>query len=105
MRESASDDMYKRVFNSVSEGILIVDAKGVIIQANPKLFELFGFGEELVGQPLHVLIPDRFHGSHVKHHGNYMKRPEQRSMGKGMSLWAMLPWSAVFINKLVKLFK
>lgn len=89
MREGASEDMYKRVFNSVSEGILIVDDKGAIVQANPKLFELFGFGGELIGQPLNVLIPNRFQGSHAKHHGNYMKQPEQRSMGKGMSLWAL----------------
>lgn len=89
MTENSADDMYRKVFDSVLEGILIVDPKGIILEANPRLFEIFQYGPELIGQPLSVLIPERFHGAHKGHREQFMKKPTQRSMGKGMSLWGI----------------
>ena len=50
---------------------------------------MFGYsGNELVGQKLEVLLPEKYRKEHVKHRTDYNKAPKQRSMGIGMDLWA-----------------
>lgn len=67
--------------------VLIADALGEIVYANPKLEELFGYQlAELVGMPVEVLIPARLRESHRQHRQRYMRRPGVRSMGVGLDL-------------------
>jgi PAS domain-containing protein len=52
-------------FESSVEGIISADSNGMIRQLNPRGQELFGYHEmELVGQPIEVLIPQRFRYRH-----------------------------------------
>ncbi len=43
---------------------------------------MFGYTpEHLVGQPIRVLIPERFHTRHAGHLSNYLREPASREMG------------------------
>lgn len=62
--------------------MLAVDAQGSIRFANETCRNLFGYApEELIGQSLKLLIPDRFHVRHGAHLANYMRQPSRREMG------------------------
>lgn len=69
------------------EGMLLCDELGVILVANAQLELLFGRSRsELVGQPVELLIPDRFRDVHVAHRTNYRASPTVRAMASGLDL-------------------
>ena len=76
-------------FESSVEGIVSVDGAGMIRQLNPRGQELFGYREEeLVGQPIEVLVPQRFLSRHEAHRDAFFKAPKSRMMGRGMEVAA-----------------
>ncbi len=65
----------------------MVDGSGLILLANKALEVLFGYTkEELVGQPVELLIPEQLRGKHEAHRGAYDANPHVRPMGLGMNL-------------------
>jgi two-component system, LuxR family, sensor kinase FixL len=75
------------LLTSVSDALLITDDGGRIILANPKLQQLFGYSpDELAGQPVEILLPERHRHTHVGHRTGYIGQPHARSMGTGMEL-------------------
>lgn len=78
------------LFLYATEGILVVDASGEIVNINPSAERLFGYNRnELIGQKIEVLIPKRYTASHQKQRGDFGKKPHARSMGSGMDLFGM----------------
>jgi PAS domain S-box-containing protein len=74
-------------FESSVEGIITTDRGGLIHQVNPRGQELFGYHElELVGQPLEVLLPQRFRERHQAHRRGFFAAPSSRLMGRGMEI-------------------
>src|ERR1041384_2944030 len=79
----------RAILESASEGIVIVDARGVIVTVNAKAEGMFGYPRaELVGQRLELLLPDRLRDKHVDHRSGYMHDPRVRPMGTGLDLIA-----------------
>jgi len=78
------------LFNNASMGILVANQQGVILLTNPFLLHQFGYTEdELLGQRIEKLIPQRFHQRHVRHVAHYTEHPKSRPMGQGMDLYAI----------------
>jgi PAS domain S-box-containing protein len=72
---------------SAPVAIVVVDQAGYILYANPYLEEMFGYQrDELSGQMVDLLIPERFHRAHRHHRHHYMQDPHMRAMGSGMEL-------------------
>lgn len=66
--------------------MLVVDAQGTIQFANQTCHTVLGYApEELIGKPLKLLIPERFHIRHGAHVANYMREPQRREMGARIS--------------------
>ncbi|MFZ1688515.1 MAG: PAS domain-containing sensor histidine kinase [Flavobacteriales bacterium] len=75
------------LFATAAEGLVLVDARGVILMKNPRLGEMFGYAPgELLGQSIEILIPQAARQRHTEHRDRYNARPVQRSMGIGMDL-------------------
>ena len=56
---------------------------------NQHVEELFGYTrEELIDQPVEMLVPERFRGGHGRHRDGFFLSPEKRSMGGGRDLTA-----------------
>ena len=78
---------YEEYFKAASEGLIIVGRNGLIIETNPRTEQLFGYAQnELVGQPVELLLPGQLHEIHRKHRENYLAAPRNRSMGAGLNL-------------------
>lgn len=76
------------LFYHATEGILVVNQQGEIVRINPSAERLFGYEpDELLGQPIEVLIPHKFAGAHVEYRKNYTGSPHARSMGAGIDLF------------------
>lgn len=82
------DGVYKIVFNTIQEGLILTDDKGTIRLVNPRTEKLFGYNaDELIGQKIEVLIPKEYRDKHIASRDGYQKRPVNRQMGSGMTLF------------------
>ena len=80
---------YEEYFNAASEGLIIVDRSGRIVETNPSAGRLFGYAQpELVGQPIELLVPERLRKLHGEHVAGYFAAPRSRPMGRGLRLVA-----------------
>ncbi|HTX55716.1 MAG TPA: ATP-binding protein [Candidatus Acidoferrales bacterium] len=69
------------------DATLIVDAHGRILLVNAQTERLFGYyREELIGQPIEMLIPARYRTRHVGERKGYYADPHVRPMGVGLEL-------------------
>ena len=69
------------------DATVIVDAQGLIRLVNAQTERLFGYyREELIGQPIEMLIPPRYRSRHVGERKGYYADPHVRPMGAGLEL-------------------
>jgi diguanylate cyclase (GGDEF)-like protein/PAS domain S-box-containing protein len=84
------EQKFRILLESSPSPLVIVDATGLIALVNRQVVALFGYEpEELVGQPIEVLLPQRYHGRHIDLRQGYTQAPQVREMGKDRLLWAV----------------
>ena len=82
-----SEATERALFESASEGIVVIDATGRITLVNAAAEQMFGFDRgDLVGQALEILLPERLRDTHGRHRTGYFKEPRVRPMGIGLDL-------------------
>lgn len=89
--ELARSETYTNsVLDNTPEVILVVDASGCIIRTNSRAEQVFGYPrDELLGQPVEKLIPERFRANHSALRQGYVAQPAQRMMGQGRDLFGL----------------
>ena len=84
-----SEAIFQTLLETASVAMVMVDEHGQIELMNAKAEELFGYQrEELIGQTLEILLPERFQKGHVHHRTKFLSHPRVRPMGVGMDLAA-----------------
>ena len=69
------------------DATVAVDQQGRILQVNSQTEQLFGYRrEELVGQTVELLVPERYRQQHHQHRHNFGQQPKVRRMGAGLDL-------------------
>ncbi|MGQ9815420.1 MAG: PAS domain S-box protein [Candidatus Roseilinea sp.] len=81
------DRQFRALLQSASVAVVIIDSQGRITMVNARTETLFGYThDELVGQPLEMLLPERYRAVHVAHRAEYMAHPRVRPMGTNLHL-------------------
>ncbi len=81
-------DVFDVLFESVSEGVIVVNDAQKIIAINSSAENMFGYPKnELLYQHLDVLIPKKYHVHHSTNVDGFMKHKERRQMGRGRDLY------------------
>jgi PAS domain S-box-containing protein len=81
---------FEAFFEYATMGIVVTDSSGKITAINPFALKEFGYTKkELIGRRVEILIPARFHNSHVRHHEKYLEKPITRPMGNNLDLFAI----------------
>jgi PAS domain-containing protein len=71
-----SEEMVSGIFEYAPDTMVVVDGQGCIERVNAQVERMFGYHrEELLGQPVERLMPERFRRQHVMHRGNYVADP------------------------------
>jgi PAS domain S-box-containing protein len=79
---------FENLLESVPDAVVIADREGQIVLVNGQAERLFGYArDELLGQPIELLIPERFRPGHVGHRTDYVRRPRVRHMGADLELY------------------
>jgi PAS domain S-box-containing protein len=75
------------LIRSAPDATIVVGADGTIEIASDQVERVFGYApEELVGQPLELLLPQATRAKHVVHRDRFFASPRTRPMGSGLEL-------------------
>jgi PAS domain S-box-containing protein len=86
-RDEQHDRALRTLLETATQGIVSVDADGVIVTANRALEAMFGWTVgELIGHRIEELLPSSFRDAHVRHRIGYVAAPRPRLMGGGLDL-------------------
>lgn len=78
------------VAESSLTAIVAVDARGQITTVNRQMEKLFGYDrEQLVGQSIERIVPERYRGGHGRSVAGFFANPETRPMGMGRDLFGL----------------
>ncbi len=87
---SAQEAKFRGFLESAPDAMVIADANGRILIVNAETENLFRYHrEELMGQAVEILVPQRFRDVHPSHRADYSVHPRARSMGAGLELYGL----------------
>lgn len=70
------------------DALVAVERDGTIVQINSQTEDLFSYRrEELVGQKIELLVPERYRRPHQGHREDFAHNPKIRRMGAGLDLY------------------
>src|ERR1044071_3980449 len=84
----AAGELFRVVVEASPSAILVVNDHGMIVLANERTEQLFGYSRaELVDHPVEFLVPERYRAPHPAMRGSFMRTPTARPMGAGRELY------------------
>jgi PAS domain S-box-containing protein len=85
-----AEELFRGLLDSAPDAMVVVNADGRVVLVNSQTEKLFGYRrEELLDQPVEVLIPERFWNQHRHHRTAYSTHPQFRPMGVGLELYGI----------------
>ena len=82
-----AEQRYRELLEVAPDAIVGVNADGRIALVNTQTEKMFGYHrDDLIGQPVELLLPERLHDTHIQHQHNYTTTPRTRPMGTGLDL-------------------
>jgi PAS domain S-box-containing protein len=82
-----SETLFRGLLEAAPDAMVIVDREARIVLVNGQAEAIFGYGrDELVGQPIEALLPERLRNGHRSHRNGYLDEPTTRPMGANLEL-------------------
>lgn len=88
LKAESAEAYLRGMLEEAPDATVMTTRDGRIALVNRQTEMLFGYGrDELVGQTVEILIPERFRGAHTSHRSQYALSPNTRPMGQGSHLF------------------
>lgn len=88
--QQSANESFRQVVEFAPNAIVMIDQHGKIELVNTQTERIFGYSrDQLIGQPVEMLIPERFRAHHPQHRGKFFSNPSTRSMGSGRDLFGL----------------
>jgi PAS domain S-box-containing protein len=82
-----TDLPFRQLVEAAPDGMVVCDKQGKIVLVNGEAERMFGYArEELLGQRIELLVPERMRDRHEKHVDGFTHKPKLRPMGSGLEL-------------------
>jgi PAS domain S-box-containing protein len=79
-----AESLFRALLESAPDGVVVVDGGGSIVLLNRMAECVFGYErDELIGQPVEMLIPEEFRERHQANRDRFLAQPEFTTMGGG----------------------
>ncbi len=84
------EERFRRVVEAAPNAMVMINANGRIEMVNAQAEQVFGYArQEMLGQPVEMLVPERFRGHHPALRGSFLSDPRARPMGAGRDLYGL----------------
>lgn len=81
--------LFRLLLDAAPDATVIVDESATIVLANAQVANVLGWAQdELLGQPIEVLVPSRLREGHQARRTGFLEMPTIRPMGIGRNLFA-----------------
>jgi rsbT co-antagonist protein RsbR len=88
-RQQATE-RFRLIVESAPNAIIMANHEGSMILVNSQTERLFGYGrDELIGQSVDLLVPERVRGAHPSYRASFFADPKTRAMGAGRDLYGV----------------
>lgn len=85
--ERLREELRSMTFVHAGDAIIIINTKGVIVEANPQVTTFFWYTkDELLGNSVDILVPESLRPAHAQHREVYADNPVVKAMGIGRIL-------------------
>jgi protein-histidine pros-kinase len=85
-----TNELAKQLLDAAPDPTVIVDQDGTVVFANARVAEVLGYtNEELIGEPVEILLPERARAAHPGHRNSFFANPNARPMGDALELHAL----------------
>lgn len=85
--QKLAEELFRMAVEACPSGMMMIDSSGLIIMANGEIERLFGYKrDELLGQPVEILVPNNMRSRHQKQRMDFTKRSLSRGIGEGREL-------------------
>ena len=85
--QTLAEEKFRLAVECCPSGMVMIDGAGTIVLVNSEVERLFEYDrEELIGQPIEILVPARLREQHAAQRREFVGRPETRQMGAGREL-------------------
>jgi PAS domain S-box-containing protein len=82
-----AETLMKGLLEAAPDASVVANQQGKIVLVNAQTVKMFGYRrEELVGQPVEMLVPQPLREKHPQHRQAYIAQPRTRFMGEGAEL-------------------
>lgn len=90
LKHPRAEDMLRLAVDTCPSGMIMIDRTGKMLIVNREVDRLFGYSrDELLGQQVDVLVPERYRAQHFRHRDMFLEHPESRPMGSGRDLFGV----------------
>jgi PAS domain S-box-containing protein len=84
-----AEERFRLVVDAAPSGMVMANSEGKIILVNAQVETFFGYTrDELIGEPIEMLVPERFRSQHAGFRHGYLGDAQARPMGAGRELFA-----------------